>query len=132
MIKTVDEYTYIVLLNAIPNSYSDVKSAIKYGRNKVSLDIVMNGLKTIQLDFKVNKSVKNLGNLNLIRGGQDKYFQNKASFGNTNNFQNNKNGQGKSRSKSRPRDECVMVVVNLVFMCKIVLRKMISLMSMQV
>ncbi|KAL0408529.1 UNVERIFIED_CONTAM: hypothetical protein Sradi_1787300 [Sesamum radiatum] len=43
--KNIDDYTPIVLLNAIPETYSDVKAAIKYGRDNVSLDTVINGLK---------------------------------------------------------------------------------------
>ncbi|KAL0302563.1 UNVERIFIED_CONTAM: Retrovirus-related Pol polyprotein from transposon TNT 1-94 [Sesamum angustifolium] len=44
--KNIDDYTPIVLLNAIPDVYSDVKAAIKYGRDNVSLDTVINGLKS--------------------------------------------------------------------------------------
>ncbi|KAL0437479.1 UNVERIFIED_CONTAM: hypothetical protein Sradi_0455800 [Sesamum radiatum] len=44
--KSIDEYSPIVLLNAIPDSYSDVKSAIKYGRDSVNLETVINGLKS--------------------------------------------------------------------------------------
>lgn len=40
--KGTDMYTYDVFLNVIPESYSDVKYAIKYGRDKVTLDVVMN------------------------------------------------------------------------------------------
>ncbi|VFQ60137.1 unnamed protein product [Cuscuta campestris] len=43
--KHIDDYTPIALLNAILDSYSDVKSAIKYGRDNISLDVVVNGLK---------------------------------------------------------------------------------------
>lgn len=56
--KNIDEYTLIILLNAISDSYNDVKSAIKYGRDKVSLDVVVNGS---ELDLNVNKSSKNFG-----------------------------------------------------------------------
>ncbi|KAL0403977.1 UNVERIFIED_CONTAM: hypothetical protein Sradi_2038500 [Sesamum radiatum] len=33
--KSIDDYSPIVLLNAIPDTYNDVKSAIKYGRDFV-------------------------------------------------------------------------------------------------
>ncbi|KAK4386043.1 Retrovirus-related Pol polyprotein from transposon TNT 1-94 [Sesamum angolense] len=55
--KNIDDYTPIVLLNAIPNVYSDVKAAIKYGRDNVSLDTVINGLKSKEMDIKTNKLV---------------------------------------------------------------------------
>ncbi|KAK4384354.1 Retrovirus-related Pol polyprotein from transposon TNT 1-94 [Sesamum angolense] len=35
--KNIDDYTPIVLLNATPEAYSDVKAAVKYGRDNVSL-----------------------------------------------------------------------------------------------
>ncbi|CAH9144987.1 unnamed protein product, partial [Cuscuta epithymum] len=50
--KHIDDYSPIALLNAIPDSFSDVKSAIKYGRDNVTLDIVVNGLKSKELDLK--------------------------------------------------------------------------------
>ncbi|KAL0374429.1 UNVERIFIED_CONTAM: Retrovirus-related Pol polyprotein from transposon TNT 1-94 [Sesamum radiatum] len=54
--KNIDDYTPIVLLNAIPETYSDVKAAIKYGRDNVSLDTVINGLKSKEMDIKTNKT----------------------------------------------------------------------------
>ncbi|XP_042030009.1 uncharacterized protein LOC121776931 [Salvia splendens] len=38
--KTIDEYTSIALMNAIPDSYSDVKAVIKYGRDSAPLDLL--------------------------------------------------------------------------------------------
>ncbi|KAL0346370.1 UNVERIFIED_CONTAM: Retrovirus-related Pol polyprotein from transposon TNT 1-94 [Sesamum calycinum] len=54
--KNIDDYTPIVLLNAIPEAYSDVKTAVKYGRDNVSLDTVTNGLKSKEMDIKTNKT----------------------------------------------------------------------------
>ncbi|KAL0329437.1 UNVERIFIED_CONTAM: putative mitochondrial protein [Sesamum radiatum] len=54
--KNIDDYTPIVLLNAIHEVYSDVKAAIKYGRDNVSLDTVINGLKSKEMDIKTNKT----------------------------------------------------------------------------
>ncbi|CAA0813213.1 Unknown protein, partial [Striga hermonthica] len=53
--KHIDYYTPIVLLNVIPDSYSDVKSAIKYGRDNVNLETVVNSLKSKELDLKTNR-----------------------------------------------------------------------------
>ena len=36
--KYIDAYTIIVLMNAIPDSYSDVKAAIKYGKDSATLE----------------------------------------------------------------------------------------------
>ncbi|KAL0320129.1 UNVERIFIED_CONTAM: hypothetical protein Sradi_5274400, partial [Sesamum radiatum] len=52
--KNIDDYTPIVLLNAIPETYSDVKAAIKYGRDNVSLDTIISGLKSKEIDLKTN------------------------------------------------------------------------------
>lgn len=52
----IDDYTAFVLLNSIPDSYSDVKSAIKsaveHGRGDLSMDIVVNALKGKELVLK--------------------------------------------------------------------------------
>ncbi|KAK4406592.1 Retrovirus-related Pol polyprotein from transposon TNT 1-94 [Sesamum angolense] len=55
--KNIDDYTPIVLLNAIPDVYSDVKAAIKYGRDNVSLDTVINGLKKEGLEGRWGKGI---------------------------------------------------------------------------
>ncbi|KAL0375810.1 UNVERIFIED_CONTAM: putative disease resistance protein [Sesamum calycinum] len=43
--KNIDDYSPIVLLNAIPETYGDIKAAIKYGRDNVQLETVISGLK---------------------------------------------------------------------------------------
>ncbi|KAL0298359.1 UNVERIFIED_CONTAM: Retrovirus-related Pol polyprotein from transposon TNT 1-94 [Sesamum radiatum] len=43
--KNIDDYSPIVLLNAIPETYGNVKAAIKYGRDNVNLETVVSGLK---------------------------------------------------------------------------------------
>ncbi|KAL2233632.1 UNVERIFIED_CONTAM: hypothetical protein Sindi_1543200 [Sesamum indicum] len=69
--KYIDEYSPIVLLNAIPESYSDVKAAIKYGRDSINLETVVNGLKSKELDLKVNKPSQNHYEINSVRVEQD-------------------------------------------------------------
>ncbi|KAL0456390.1 UNVERIFIED_CONTAM: Retrovirus-related Pol polyprotein from transposon TNT 1-94 [Sesamum latifolium] len=66
--KSIDEYSPIVLLNAIPDSYGDVKSAIKYGRDSVNLKTVINGLKSKEIDLKTNKPSQNNNEVNMVRG----------------------------------------------------------------
>ncbi|KAL0411600.1 UNVERIFIED_CONTAM: hypothetical protein Slati_3749700 [Sesamum latifolium] len=66
--KSIDEYSPIVLLNAIPDTYGDVKSAIKYGRDSVNLEIVINGLKSKEIDLKTNKSSQSNNEVNMVRG----------------------------------------------------------------
>ncbi|KAL0291218.1 UNVERIFIED_CONTAM: hypothetical protein Sangu_2540100 [Sesamum angustifolium] len=66
--KNIDDYTPIVLLNAIPDVYSDVKAAIKYGRDNVCLDTVINGLKSKEMDIKTNKTSQSNNEVNMVRG----------------------------------------------------------------
>ncbi|KAK6160801.1 hypothetical protein DH2020_004182 [Rehmannia glutinosa] len=53
--KNISDYTPIVLLNAIHDFYSNVKSAIKYGRYSITLDTMINSLKSKELDLKISK-----------------------------------------------------------------------------
>ncbi|KAL0438177.1 UNVERIFIED_CONTAM: Retrovirus-related Pol polyprotein from transposon TNT 1-94 [Sesamum latifolium] len=98
--KNIDDYIPIVLLNAIPETYSDVKAAIKYGRDNVSLDTVINGLKSKEMDIKTNKINQPSSEINFVRGRT----KNRNS-----DYKYRKGGRSisrsKSRSKSRGRDE---------------------------
>ncbi|KAK4410047.1 Retrovirus-related Pol polyprotein from transposon TNT 1-94 [Sesamum angolense] len=67
--KNIDDYTPIVLLNAIPDVYSDVKAAIKYGRDNVCLDTVINGLKSKEMDIKTNKTSQSNNEVNMVIDG---------------------------------------------------------------
>ncbi|KAL2250907.1 UNVERIFIED_CONTAM: Retrovirus-related Pol polyprotein from transposon TNT 1-94 [Sesamum indicum] len=95
--KNIDEYSPIVLLNAIPDTYSDVKAAIKYGRDSVGLDIVVNGLKSKEIDLKTNRPSNNHHEVNSVRS--------RSKFRNSSNRYNNRSkSRNKNRSKSRNRD----------------------------
>ncbi|KAL2252514.1 UNVERIFIED_CONTAM: hypothetical protein Sindi_0046100 [Sesamum indicum] len=95
--KNIDEYSPIVLLNAIPDTYADVKAAIKYGRDSVSLDIVVNGLKSKEIDLKTNRPSNNHHEVNSVRG--------RSNFRNPNNRYNNRSkSRNKNRSKSRNKN----------------------------
>ncbi|KAL2232792.1 UNVERIFIED_CONTAM: Retrovirus-related Pol polyprotein from transposon TNT 1-94 [Sesamum indicum] len=65
--KYIDEYSPIVLLNAIPESYSDVKAAIKYGRDSINIETVVSRFKSKELDLKVNKPNQNQHEINMVR-----------------------------------------------------------------
>ncbi|KAL2237841.1 UNVERIFIED_CONTAM: hypothetical protein Sindi_0975800, partial [Sesamum indicum] len=62
--KNIDGYSPIVLLNAIPDTYSDVKAAIKYDRDSVNLDTVVNRLKNKEIDLKMNRPSSNQYDVN--------------------------------------------------------------------
>ncbi|KAI5659612.1 hypothetical protein M9H77_28405 [Catharanthus roseus] len=60
----------VILLNALPDSFNDVKSAIKYGRDDLSLSDVKNALKSKDLDLQ--KENKSHGENLLVRGRIDR------------------------------------------------------------
>ncbi|KAL2243405.1 UNVERIFIED_CONTAM: Retrovirus-related Pol polyprotein from transposon TNT 1-94 [Sesamum indicum] len=97
--KNIDEYSPIVLLNAIPESYSDVKSAIKYGRDSVNLETVVNGLKSKQMDLRANKPSQNQHEVNSGRGRPK--LRNSRYNNRSKSRSKSRNGY---RNKSRPRE----------------------------
>ncbi|KAL0399720.1 UNVERIFIED_CONTAM: hypothetical protein Sradi_2315300 [Sesamum radiatum] len=96
--ESIDEYSPIVLLNAIPDTYSDVKSAIKYGRDSVNLETVITGLKSRKIDLKTNILSQNHNEVNVVRG-KGKYRDNR------NNHDKRGKNRSRSRSESNDRDE---------------------------
>ena len=66
--KSIDECSPIMLLNAILDSYSDFKFAIKYGRDSVNLDTLVIGLKSKEIDLKMNRPSSNQYEVNSVRG----------------------------------------------------------------
>ncbi|XP_038895850.1 uncharacterized protein LOC120084019 [Benincasa hispida] len=47
-----DENQAVILLNSLPELYREVKAVIKYGRDSLSMDIVLDALKTRNLEIK--------------------------------------------------------------------------------
>ncbi|KAL0442085.1 UNVERIFIED_CONTAM: hypothetical protein Sradi_0147400 [Sesamum radiatum] len=66
--KNINDYSLIVRLNVIPETYGDVKAAIKYGRDSVNLETVVSGLKSKEMDLKTNKPSQNQNEVNFVRG----------------------------------------------------------------
>ncbi|KAL2237430.1 UNVERIFIED_CONTAM: hypothetical protein Sindi_0934700 [Sesamum indicum] len=97
--KNIHEYSPIVLLNAIPNTYSDVKVATKYDRDIMNLDTVVNGLKSKEIDLKMNRPSNNQHEVNSVRGVSK--FRNSSYRHNSRSKSINRNN---NRSKSRTRD----------------------------
>ncbi|XP_042056455.1 uncharacterized protein LOC121801050 [Salvia splendens] len=64
--KTIDEYTSIALINVMPDSYSDVKAVIKYGRDFAPLDLIISSLKSKELELREMADDKNAFNKALI------------------------------------------------------------------
>ncbi|KAK0579981.1 hypothetical protein LWI29_034466 [Acer saccharum] len=96
--KLSDENEVIILLNFLPDSFKDVKAAIKYSGTSLSLELCISALKSKELELKIEKK-DNVENL-FVRGRQ--------LVKNHNNNSNNKNkGRSKTpnhRSQSRNRN----------------------------
>ncbi|KAL0444797.1 UNVERIFIED_CONTAM: hypothetical protein Slati_2202400 [Sesamum latifolium] len=94
--KYIDEYSPIVLLNAILETYEDVKSAIKYGRDNINLEIVISGLKSKEIDLKINKISQSNNEVNLVRGRT----KNRNS-----DYKYRRHSKSRSRSRSKYNNE---------------------------
>ena len=53
--KISDENQAIIILNSLPDTYKDLKAAIKYGRESLSLDDVLGALRSRDLEIKFEK-----------------------------------------------------------------------------
>lgn len=51
--KGVDQA--VILLNSLSDSYKEIKAALKYGRDKLSVDMVLDALRTKELELKSEK-----------------------------------------------------------------------------
>ncbi|KAA0036441.1 hypothetical protein E5676_scaffold360G00940 [Cucumis melo var. makuwa] len=63
--KISDENQAIILLNSLPETYREVKAAIKYGRDSLTMSIVLDALKTRYLEIKKERKD---GELLMARG----------------------------------------------------------------
>lgn len=93
--KHIEEYAAVVLLNAMPDSWSDVQSAIMYARDNVTLETVVNALKSKEMHVKhsTGSEAQNDEVLHVWGRSQSKDQSNNRNGGNQN--------QNKNRSKSR-------------------------------
>ncbi|KAL0381460.1 UNVERIFIED_CONTAM: hypothetical protein Sangu_0210300 [Sesamum angustifolium] len=98
--KNIDDYSPIVLLNAIPETYRDVKAAIKYGRDNVNLEIVVSGLKSKEMDLKTNKPSQNQNEVNFVRG-RTKNRNSDYKYRRHSKSRSRSKGRSQSRSKYR-------------------------------
>ena len=78
------------LIPYVPESYKELKTSIKYGRNSLTLDDVLDVLRSRELEIKIEKKATSEGLQ--VRGRTPKRDQQK--------------GCGKSRSKLRGKRVC--------------------------
>ncbi|KAL0456583.1 UNVERIFIED_CONTAM: Retrovirus-related Pol polyprotein from transposon TNT 1-94 [Sesamum latifolium] len=102
--KSIDEYSSIVLLNAIPDTYNDVKSAMKYGRDSVNLETVINGFKSKEIDLKTNKPSQSNNEVNMVRG-RTKNRNSDYKFRRHSKSRSRSRGRSNSRPKYKNRDD---------------------------
>ncbi|KAL0366231.1 UNVERIFIED_CONTAM: hypothetical protein Sradi_3513200 [Sesamum radiatum] len=102
--KSIDDYSPIVLLNAIPDTYNDVKSAIKYGRDSVNLETVINGLKSKEIDLKTSKPSQSSNEVNMVRG-RNKNRNSGYKFRRHSKNRSRSRGRSNSRPKYQDRNE---------------------------
>ena len=87
-----DEHFAVILLNSLPDSYREIKNAIKYGRDSLTFETVVSALKS--RDLELRNETKGEG---LITRGRTPTRNWNQNNGNKNNLRN------KSRSKSKTR-----------------------------
>ncbi|KAF4358959.1 hypothetical protein G4B88_018808 [Cannabis sativa] len=58
----------IIILNSLPECYTEVKTTIKYGRTEITLEEVISALKSKDLELKVERLGHTNGDVNLSRG----------------------------------------------------------------
>ena len=85
--KIGDESQAIILLNSLPNSYKEVKAAIKFGRKTITLDEVISALRSWELEMKNSQKTNGSGESLNVRGRP--------------NNRNQSSNRGKLSSKSR-------------------------------
>ncbi|KAK3204355.1 hypothetical protein Dsin_018401 [Dipteronia sinensis] len=85
--KLSDENKAIILLNSLPDSFKDVKVAIKYGRTSLTLEECISTLKSNELELKIRK--KDNGEKLFARGRQHVKV-------NGNNYNNKSKGMSKT------------------------------------
>ena len=86
--KIGDESQAITLLNSLPDSFKEVKVAIKFGRKTITLDEVISALRSWDLETRAITKSSGNGESLIVRGRSNDRNQNR--------------GRGKSRSKSKP------------------------------
>ncbi|KAL5567516.1 hypothetical protein UlMin_024091 [Ulmus minor] len=66
--KFTDEHIAVILLNALPDSYSNLKDAMEYGRDTLTSEIIINSLRSKELDLKMKRKISTNGEGLFVRG----------------------------------------------------------------
>lgn len=88
-----DENQAIIILNSLPSTYKEVKTAIKYGRTSITLEEVISALKSKDLEIRAEKASSSNGENHTARRRPNQRSQSRE------------NGKGRNRSSSRGPSE---------------------------
>jgi transposase InsO family protein len=96
-----DENQAIIILNSLPESYKEVKNAIKYGRTEITLEEVISPLKSKDLEIKNEKHGGSNGEVNFSRGrpNQRKHGHYKSKSHSRDHHKGKSHNKGRSNSK---------------------------------
>ena len=96
-----DENQAIIILNSLPESYREVKTAIKYGRTEITLEEVISALKSKDLEMKTKKLGASNGEINLSRGrsSHKKPWHNRGRSQSRGHQKGHNNNRSRSSSK---------------------------------
>ena len=93
----------MILLNSLPDEYLVVKNALQYSGTVPSVDLIVFGLKSRELELKIQKH----NGSNLFVKGKVKVGQSSKDNGKTHQrnvgFKNNKNSKGNSRTNGESK-----------------------------
>lgn len=93
-----DEYKANILLNDISDIYKKVKNAIKYGRETLTLDVIIDSLKSKERKMKAERNARKIGNIHQMRGRS--YFES----GEGQNDGSKKKGRNRSKSQGKAKE----------------------------
>ena len=74
--KIGDESQAIILLNSLPDSYKEVKAAVKFGNRTITLDEVISTLRSWELEMKNANKPNGFGESLSVRGRPNSRNQN--------------------------------------------------------
>ena len=87
--KMSDENQAVIILNSLPETYREVKATIKYGRDSLTMSVVLDALKTRSLEIKKERKD---GELLMARGMSEK----KSWKGKEKSFRSKSKGKGRN------------------------------------
>lgn len=97
-----ETYKAIILLNAIPDIYREVKNAIKYGRDILTPEIVVDSLRSKEMEMRAEKHDRKSGEIHMMRGRTQ--FTQHSHNGYQSNGESSSNGH-RRKSKGKPRSK---------------------------